>query len=61
MKPVKAIDLVWKAQPLIATLRQAMASLAEQRPNNKDARTVQEDCDEWLNGARTLLARKGVK
>lgn len=61
MKPVKAIDLVWKARPLVATLRQAMASLAEQKPNNKDARTLQDDCDEWLNGARTLLDRKGAK
>ena len=61
MKPVKAIDLVWKAQPLIATLQTIMARLSEERPGKSASGTVLEDCNEWLRGARELLARKGVQ
>ena len=57
MKPVKAIDLVWKAQPMIATLRTVMASLAA-APDAKSAPgTMVEHCDEWLRDANEILSR----
>ena len=61
MKPVKAIDLVWKAQPLIATLQTIMARMSKDIPGKSASGTVLEDCNEWLRGARELLARKGVQ
>ena len=53
MKPVKAIDLVWKAQPAMACLK----SIAEQDGNLKFAEQV----GEWLDQARELLHRKDSK
>ena len=51
MKPVKAIDLVWKAQPMIATLREILRS---ERPRSH----LVDHADEWLASARELLERK---
>lgn len=59
MKPVKAIDLVWKAQPMIATLHTIMESIAKDKPNGSAA-TLSGHCTEWLRDANTLLARKGA-
>lgn len=53
MKPVKAIDLVFKAQPMIATLRQIITANCDE---NK-MRVFIDDIDNWLEGARTLLRR----
>ncbi len=53
MKPVKAIDLVFKAQPMIATLRQIIA----QNCDESKMRVFIDDIDNWLEGARTLLRR----
>lgn len=61
MKPVKAIDLVWKAQPMIATLHSIMTKLAADRPSKSAAGTVAEDCDRWLSAARMLLGKKGMQ
>lgn len=58
MKPVKAIDLVFRAQPMIATLRQIIA----QNCDESKMRVFIDDIDNWLEGARTLVQRKdGVK
>jgi len=54
MKPVKAIDLVFKAQPMIATLRQIIA----QNCDESKMRVFIDDIDNWLEGARTLVQRK---
>lgn len=61
MKPVKAIDLVWKAQPMIATLHTIMTKLAAERPGKSAAGTVAEDASQWLASARGLLTRKGMQ
>lgn len=61
MKPVKAIDLVWKAQPMIATLHTIMTRLAADKPGKSAAGTVAEDASHWLAAARGLLARKGMQ
>lgn len=61
MKPVKAIDLVWKAQPMIATLHSIMTKLAADRPGKSAAGTVAEDASQWLASARGLLTRKGMQ
>ena len=53
MKPVKAIDLVWKAQPMIATLRE----IIKQNCDEGQMKEFIDDCDNWLDGARTLLQR----
>ena len=55
MKPVKAIDLVFKAQPMIATLRQIIS----QNCDESKMRVFIDDIDNWLDGARALLQRKG--
>jgi hypothetical protein len=57
MKPVKAIDLVWKAQPMISTLKTIMADLAAKGGGAPS--TLVQHCDEWLDAARTLLRKKG--
>ena len=54
MKPVKAIDLVWKAQPMIATLRE----IIKQNCDEGQMKEFIGDCDNWLDGARTLVQRK---
>jgi len=61
MKPVKAIDLVWKAQPMIATLHTIMTKIAADRPGKSAAGTVAADAGQWLASARELLTRKGVQ
>lgn len=61
MKPVKAIDLVWKAQPMIATLHTIMTKLAAERPGKSAAGTVAEDASQWLTAARMLLGKKGMQ
>ena len=53
MKPVKAIDLVFRAQPMIATLRQIIT----QNCDESKMRVFIDDIDNWLDGARTLLQR----
>ena len=53
MKPVKAIDLVFKAQPMIATLRQIIT----QNCDESKMRVFIDDIDNWLDGARMLLQR----
>ncbi len=55
MKPVKAIDLVFRAQPMIATLRQIVAANCDE----SKMRVFIDDIDNWLDGARALLQRKG--
>ena len=55
MKPVKAIDLVFRAQPMIATLRQIIS----QNCDESKMRVFIDDIDNWLDGARALLQRKG--
>lgn len=59
MKPVKAIDLVWKAQPMIATLRKIMSDLSNNNGGTGAPSTLVEHCDEWLESAQSLLTRKG--
>ena len=54
MKPVKAIDLVFRAQPMIAKLRQIIA----QNCDESKMRVFIDDIDNWLEGARTLVQRK---
>ena len=54
MKPVKAIDLVFKAQPMIATLRE----IIKQNFDEGKMKVFIDDCDAWLAGARTLMRRK---
>lgn len=54
MKPVKVIDLVFRAQPMIATLRQIIA----QNCDESKMRVFIDDIDNWLEGARTLVQRK---
>ena len=54
MKPVKAIDLVFRAQPMIATLRQIIA----QNCDESKMHVFIDDIDNWLEGARTLVQRK---
>jgi len=54
MKPVKAIDLVFKAQPMIATLRE----IIKQNCDEGKMSVFIDDIDNWLDGARTLLQRK---
>lgn len=52
-KKIKAIDLVWKAQPAMACLK----SMAEKNGDVKFA----EHIGEWLDNARELLNRKEGK
>ena len=55
MKPVKAIELVFRAQPMIAALRE----VARRCDDNPKKNVVIADCDEWLNHAGQLLNKKG--
>ena len=54
MKPVKAIELVFRAQPMIATLREIIA----QNCDEGKMRVFIDDIDNWLDGARALMQRK---
>lgn len=54
MKPVKAIDLVFKAQPMIATLRE----IIKQNCDEGQMRVFIDDIDNWLEESRTLMRRK---
>ena len=49
-KSIKAIDLVWKAQPAMACLK----SILERAGNKQMAK----DLRDWLNDAMELLNRK---
>ena len=60
-KNVKAIDLVWKAQPMISTLHTIMASMAAQKPGKSAEGTLAEDCKNWLDTAHDMLHRKGAQ
>ena len=55
MKPVKAIDLVFRAQPMIATLRQIIS----QNCDESKMRVFIDDIDNWLEDAQALMLRKG--
>lgn len=55
MKPVKAIELVFKAQPMIATLREIIKQNCDEGQMGKFI----DDCDNWLRAARVLMTRKG--
>ena len=55
MKPVKAIDLVFKAQPMIATLREIIKQNFDESKMGKFI----DDCDNWLRAAQILMTRKG--
>ena len=55
MKPVKAIDLVWKAQPMIATLREIIKQNCDESMMGKFI----DDCDTWLADAQALMLKKG--
>jgi len=55
MKPVKAIDLVFKAQPMIATLREIIKQNCDESKMGKFI----DNCDTWLADAQTLMQRKG--
>ena len=61
MKPVKAIDLVWRAQPMIATLHTIMVKLAAEKDGKSASSTVAEDCRRWLDAAALLLKNKEGK
>lgn len=52
-KHVKAIELVFKAQPMMALLLEVMKS---QDPNDQFTK----DIENWLTNARELLNRKRV-
>lgn len=54
MKPVKAIDLVFRAQPMIATLREIIKQNCDEGQMGKFI----DDCDTWLRESRTLMRRK---
>lgn len=60
-KNVKAIDLVWKAQPMITTLHSIMASIAAQKPGKSAEGTLAAHCKDWLDMARGMLHRKGAQ
>ena len=55
MKPVKAIDLVFKAQPMIATLREIIKQNCDEGKMGKFI----DDCDTWLRAAQVLMTKKG--
>lgn len=54
---MKAIELVFRAQPMIAALRE----VARRCDDNPKKNEVVADCDKWLEAARELLDRKGGK
>ena len=54
---MKAIELVFRSQPMVATLREVMK-------NNCEGKTVDkiiESCDNWLANANELLNRNKKK
>ena len=54
---MKAIELVFRAQPMVEALREIAI---DQGQNGYEAGTkVAEDCDQWLDAARELLEKKG--
>ena len=55
MKPVKAIDLVRKAQPMIATLREIIKQNCDESTMGKFV----DDIDGWLADAQALMLKKG--
>ena len=55
MRPVKAIDLVKKAQPMIETLREIIKQNCDE---NMMAKFI-DDCDTWLRAAQVLMTKKG--
>ena len=54
---MKAIELVFRAQPIVSALRE----IASQCNRAKHQAAIVADCDEWLKNARELLDRKGGK
>ena len=52
---MKAIELVFRAQPIVAALRE-VARRADSNPKKSE---VEADCDKWLDDARELLKKKG--
>ena len=52
---MKAIELVFRAQPIVAALRE----IASQCNGARHQPAIVADCDEWLANARELLKRKG--
>ena len=52
---MKAIELVFRAQPIVKALR-CVASQCDDNPKKNE---VVADCDEWLDAARELLKKKG--
>ena len=55
MKPVKAIDMVWMAQPMISTLRE----IIKQNCDEGQMKVFIDDIDNWLRAAQVLMTRKG--
>jgi len=54
MKSVKAIDMVFKAQPMIATLREIIKQNCDESKMGEFVAGI----DGWLQDARTLMQRK---
>lgn len=52
---MKAIELVFRAQPIVAALRE----IARQVDGTGNHPAIVADCDEWLDAARELLKKKG--
>lgn len=52
---MKAIELVFRAQPMVAALRE----VARRCGDNPKKSEVEADCDKWLDAARELLEKKG--
>jgi len=52
---MKAIELVFRAQPIVAALRE----IASQCNGARHQPAIVADCDEWLAAARELLKKKG--
>jgi len=52
---MKAIELVWRAQPMIATLREVLKNNC----TGKTVNTIIESCDTWLDNAKAVLKKKG--
>ena len=52
---MKAIELVARAQPIVAALRPVACQCGDNPKKNE----VVADCDEWLGHARELLKKKG--
>ena len=52
---MKAIELVFRAQPIVAALRE----IASRCNGAKNQPAIVADWDEWLDAARELLKKKG--